>query len=86
MSSGAVFRSRHQAGRETVAEHHKLDRGVCSLSSPFGFTLGVHRFVFFPAYPPPKLRHLFVRQAKDFSPYSAAVGGVSRFILQSRYQ
>lgn len=55
--------------------------------SPFGFTpRRAQGLVYSKAFPPPKLLHVFMRQAKDFFPYFAAVGGVSRFILQSCYQ
>jgi hypothetical protein len=87
-----VFRrlveSRHQ-GKE--GDHCRAQRNryssVLGCLRPSGSPPGVHRAVFSPKpVHHADYRHFFVRQTEDFFPHFAAVGGVSRFILQSRDQ
>jgi hypothetical protein len=55
--------------------------------SPFGVHPSARKsVVFFPGPCITRLRRFFLPQAEDFLPHFAAVGGVSRFILQLRDQ
>jgi len=82
MSSGASLRADIREGREIIAEHQEIDAAVCSSA----FALGVHPSArrgscFFRGLCITQLRRFFLRQAENFFPHFAAVGGVSPFIL-----
>jgi hypothetical protein len=85
MSSGASLRADIREGREIIAEHQWIDAGKCSSAFALqGFTpRRTECRVFSRARASRRLRRFFLRQAEDFFPHFAAVGGVSRFILQS---